>query len=112
MLPWPQMPKTYGIFSLTRNSAMSSPPFLFVSVFASPFSLGLFIRLSVMQLSFMHCMQRRQVSKRHPGPELRSRPWVLTIHYRLHIVSDRVEAPDRLPRRVADLRVLVGAPAA
>src|SRR5438045_631313 len=100
------MPKTYGIFSLTRNSAMSSPPFLFVSVFVSPFSLGLFILPS-----FMHRMQRRQISKGHAWAKLRSRPGILPAHDRLHVVSDRVETRDRLPRGIADLRVLVGAQA-
>src|SRR5436190_5065217 len=48
MLPWPQMPKTYGIFSRSRNSAISSPP-LRVSPVAcdaaptSAFSVGLFM---------------------------------------------------------------------
>src|SRR5439155_3030562 len=54
---------------------------------------------------------RRQISESHARAKLRSRPRVLPAHDRLHVVSDRVETRDRLPRGIADLRVLVGAQA-
>src|SRR5262252_4079933 len=106
-LPWPQMPNTYGIFSLTRNSAIRSPPFLVARSAPRPgapitaFSVGLFTALSLHSDCFRgrrwsradartQRVQRRQISEGHSRAELGAGAGILAAHDRMHVVAYRV----------------------